>query len=365
MRGFRVTLLEKGELLSGSTGRHHGLLHSGARYALHDVETAHECMVENRILRRIAPQGLEQNDGLFVAVDEEDMSYREAFLENCAAAGIPTEDIELAQARLMEPNLSPRITSTIKVPDATMDAWRLAMHFFTTAKFHGADIRPYSEVLHTLVQGGKAQGVRVLDHRSQGEYTLFADIVINAAGPWAGIVAQRIGIRIPVKPAPGVIVSLDARLTNIIINRLQPAGEGDIIIPQRNLSLLGTSVWLADDPEPLDIPRSHVRRMVTLCSQLVPKVSETPIHAAWSAARPLVVQNPTEEPTKITRSFECMDHDSRDGVAGFISVFGGKATTMRAMAEKAADLVCKKTGRSASCRTRETKLMHWRQFYNN
>jgi len=363
LRGFRVTLLEKGELLSGSTGRHHGLLHSGARYALHDVETARECMIENQILRRIAPEGLEQNDGLFIAVDEKDMSYHGAFFDACGQADIPTEEIPISLARQMEPELSPTVLAAVKVPDATMDAWRLAMHFFSTAKFNGADIRSYSEVLHTRVQGGRAQGVRVLDHRNQREYTLKGDIIINAAGPWAGIVAQQIGIHIPVKPAPGVMVSLDARLTNMIINRLQPAGEGDIIIPQRNLSLLGTSVWLTDDPEPLDIPQDHVQNMVTLCSKLLPKVSETPIHAAWSAARPLVVQNPAEEPTKISCNFECMDHESRDGVAGFISVFGGKATTMRAMAEKTADLVCAKTGRSLPCRTRETKLLHWRQYY--
>jgi len=37
LRGFDVSLFERGELLSGTTGRHHGLLHSGARYAVHDI----------------------------------------------------------------------------------------------------------------------------------------------------------------------------------------------------------------------------------------------------------------------------------------------------------------------------------------
>ena len=58
LRGFAVVVLEKGELCCGSTGRHHGLLHSGARYALHDVVTAAECMTENRILRTIAAHAL-------------------------------------------------------------------------------------------------------------------------------------------------------------------------------------------------------------------------------------------------------------------------------------------------------------------
>ena len=59
LRGFKVTLFEKGELLSGATGRHHGLLHSGARYAVHDPVAAKRCIQENRTLRKIAPEALE------------------------------------------------------------------------------------------------------------------------------------------------------------------------------------------------------------------------------------------------------------------------------------------------------------------
>ena len=61
LRGLQVTLLERGELTSGTTGRHHGLLHSGARYAVNDPESAVECITENRILRRIAPGSFEEN----------------------------------------------------------------------------------------------------------------------------------------------------------------------------------------------------------------------------------------------------------------------------------------------------------------
>ena len=55
LRGLRVTLVERSEFTSGTTGRHHGLLHSGARYAVNDRESAVECIEENTILRRICP----------------------------------------------------------------------------------------------------------------------------------------------------------------------------------------------------------------------------------------------------------------------------------------------------------------------
>ena len=50
--------LARGELTSGTTGRHHGLLHSGGRYAVNDRESAVECIEENLILRRICPKTL-------------------------------------------------------------------------------------------------------------------------------------------------------------------------------------------------------------------------------------------------------------------------------------------------------------------
>src|SRR5919201_6430221 len=70
LRGIKVTLVERGELTSGTTGRHHGLLHSGARYAVGDRESAVECIEENVLLRKIAPGSFEENDGLFVAVTD-------------------------------------------------------------------------------------------------------------------------------------------------------------------------------------------------------------------------------------------------------------------------------------------------------
>ena len=63
LRGFQVSLFERGELLSGTTGRHHGLLHSGGRYAVDDPVAAKECIRENKILRRIAPRQSNKTTG--------------------------------------------------------------------------------------------------------------------------------------------------------------------------------------------------------------------------------------------------------------------------------------------------------------
>ncbi|HEC1403206.1 TPA: FAD-dependent oxidoreductase, partial [Enterobacter hormaechei] len=86
-RGLRTLLLERFDIATGATGRNHGLLHSGARYAVTDPESARECISENRILRRIARHCVEETDGLFITLPEDEMAYQATFTEACRAAG--------------------------------------------------------------------------------------------------------------------------------------------------------------------------------------------------------------------------------------------------------------------------------------
>jgi glycerol-3-phosphate dehydrogenase len=73
----------------------------------------------------------------------------------------------------------------------------------------------------------------------------------------------------------------------------------------------------------------------------------------------------TNNPLEISRDFDCYDHQQRDNLAGLVSVIGGKATTLRLMAEKTADLICRQTGRNIPCKTKTEKLLHYRNFYKN
>ena len=124
LRGLHVTLLERGELTSGTTGRHHGVLHSGGRYAVSDKESAVECIKENQIIRRIAPGSFEENGGLFAAVTDEDMDYLSSFLDSCAACDIPTVVHKREETLALEPNINPDVKLSVEVPDATVDPMR-------------------------------------------------------------------------------------------------------------------------------------------------------------------------------------------------------------------------------------------------
>jgi glycerol-3-phosphate dehydrogenase len=189
--------------------------------------------------------------------------------------------------------------------------------------------------------------------------------VINATGAWSGQIADMVGVEVPIKPSPGVMLAVRGRLSNMVINRLAPSGDGDIIVPQRGLSVIGTTSWVVDDPDNLGLPKDHVQKMWDEGAKLVPLVKEAPFRAAWSAARPLIGPRKAEADTgrELSRTFKCFDHID-EGVEGFVTITGGKATTARGMAEATADVVCQKLGVDVPCRTREEICLPHTAYYD-
>jgi glycerol-3-phosphate dehydrogenase len=364
LRGLRVTLVERGEITSGTTGRHHGLLHSGARYAVKDRESAVECIEENRILRTIAPGSFELNDGLFVALTDEEAAYEKLFFDSCEASQIPARRVGRAEALRLEPNLNPDLRCAVQVPDGTMDAMRLPLRFFATARRNGADIRPFTEVVGmSMTTPTSVDGVQVVDRASGRRYDIGADLVVNAAGPWGEKISRMGGVDVPIQPSPGILVAVRGRFANMVINRLHASGDGDIVLPQRELSVIGTSSWVTDDPDHLAVPADHVEAMFREGSAMIPSLRGARIRASWSAARPLIGERGASTGRELSRTFKCFDHEADDGVSGFVTIAGGKATTLRAMAESTADMVCRKLGVDRPCATRETELLPHTAYY--
>jgi glycerol-3-phosphate dehydrogenase len=241
---------------------------------------------------------------------------------------------------------------------------RLALRFFATARHNGADIRPYTEVTELLVHDHLVGGAVVRDHATGGSETIHADLVINATGPWSEKIAAMAGVDVPIRPSPGVLLALRGRLCNMVINRLHKSGDGDIVVPQRSLSVVGTSSWVVDDPDELDVPEDHVERMYAEGAKLIPAVRNAERRAAWSAARPLVgSRGEGDTGRELSRTFKTFDHKETDGVEGFVTITGGKATTLRGMAELCADVVCRKLDIDEPCRTRDTVLLPHTAYY--
>lgn len=362
LRGVSVVLLERGELGSGTTGRHHGQLHSGARYAVADRAIARECMAETLILRRIAGDCLEFNGGIFVSLPSDDPAFPEEFLDACAEARIPAEEIPTSAALSLAPALNPAIRRAILVPDGSFDAFRLLMRFFAAAVSAGTEVRAFHEVLGIERSGPRASGVQVLDRRSGAEYRLAADAVVSAAGPWSASVGALAGLDIPVTPAPGAMVAVEGRFSDMVLSRLRPASDGDILVPQRRLSIIGSTQRVTDRPDALTPTEEEIALLRAAGEELVPGYASRPVYAAWAAARPLAGRS-DDDGRSISRDILVLDHGKRDGLDGFFSILGGKATTLRAMGEAASDAVCAYLGVEAPCATAEKALPPYRYYW--
>lgn len=355
LRGLHVTLVERFGPASGTTGHNQAQLHSGARYAVNDPHSARECAEENGILRKLMPHALELNDGLFIALSEEHLNYRETFLDACAQCDIPTENISPNEALKLEPGLNPDLFAAIRIPDGVFDPYRFTLSFIATARKNGATFLPFTEVI--AIDPARGQ-VRVHRKTSGDMVDIGCDAIINAAGPWAPRIAEMAGISLPLEPSAGVMVTLSKRLCNMVINLLTPPADGDIIVPQRNTSILGTTSWTVDDPDCIPIPPDHVDRLLGLAEWMMPGASRVPIRGVMAAARPLI-KDPSTSGRASTRGDRCYDH-TQDGAPGFFSMIGGKTTTARLMAEKISNLVCTYLRVETPCRTRTEPLASYR-----
>jgi glycerol-3-phosphate dehydrogenase len=362
LRGLRVTVLERGEIANCTTGRNHCLLHSGGRYCVKDQESAVECIDENLILRRIMPDALELNGGLFVALNEQDLAFRQKFIEGCEQCHIPYREIPVKRALELEPFLNPQVLAAVQVPDGVFEPFRFCLAFLATARKNGAVVHTYTEVTDLVRSGQSVTGVRVRDHRTGRDEVIGADLVVNATGPWAGRIAALGGVEVPVSPTAGVMVTVDKRLNNMVVNRMDKPSDGDIVVPQRMTAIIGTTSWTILDPDQIEIPKDHIDKMIQKGRELIPAIEHTLTRGVGAAARPLIRKANADE-REVSRTFECFDHQ-RDGVEGFVTISGGKTTTARAMAEKVVDVVCAKLGRPVECATRTTPLSSYRLFYN-
>lgn len=358
MRGLKVLLVEKKDFTNGATGRNHGLLHSGARYAVTDGESASECIKENTILRRIARHCVDPTDGLFITLPEDDLGYQKTFIEACHKAGIRADAIDPEEAKRIEPAVNPDLIGAVRVPDASIDPFRLTIANIVDARRHGATILNWHEVTSFIIENGRVLGVHLRDNRTGAEQEVRARLVINAAGIWGHLVAQLAGITINMFPAKGTLLIFGHRVNNMVINRCRKPGNGDILVPDDTVCVIGTTSDRVpyDTIDDLPITAQEVDVLLSEGAAMVPSLNTTRILRAYTGVRPLVASDNDPSGRSISRGIVLLDHETRDGLAGLITITGGKMMTYRMMAEVATDLACKKLGVDKKCETATTPL---------
>ena len=358
MRGLSVLLVERYDFTYGATGRNHGLLHSGARYAVTDGESAAECIKENMTLRKIARHCVDETEGLFITLPEDDLDYQAKFVEACHKAGINAEAIDPAEARRMEPAVNPTLIGAVKVPDASVDPFRLTTANVVDARLHGADTLTYHEVVELLVEQNRCVGVKLRNNHNGEMSEVHADLTINAAGIWGHLVAKQAGITVNMFPAKGALLIFGHRVNNMVINRCRKPANADILVPDDTVCVIGTTSDRVpfEECDHMKVTPEEVDILIREGEKLAPSLATTRILRAYAGVRPLVASDNDPSGRSISRGIVCLDHETRDGMAGFITITGGKMMTYRMMAEEATDLACKKLGVDKKCETATTPL---------
>jgi glycerol-3-phosphate dehydrogenase len=372
LRGVHAVLVERFDLGTGTSGRWHGLLHSGARYAVRDQESARECIEENTTLRRIAPHTIEDIGGLFVLLPGDDEGYAAQFVEGCRASGIPTEELSQAAAHRREPLLAPDLRLAFAVPDGGIDSWSLMRSMAADAEARGCRVLVRHPLVGVERDGDRITAVRVHDAVAGEDRTIGCQWVVNAAGAWAGEVGRMAGVPITMIAGKGVMVVMASRYVRGVVNACRKPADGDIIVPQHEVAILGTTSEQVHSPDDISVLPADVDRMIDMCAQMVPAIASGRVLRAFAGSRPLykaevpagggsggLKGSPPEDrdgqgggdTREVSRTFTVLDHASRDGLDNMFSIVGGKLTTCRQMAEAVVDRLAERMGVTAPCTT--------------
>ena len=364
LRGARVVLAEMGNIATGTSGRYHGLLHSGARYCASDLRSAQECLQENTIIRRIAPQALEDTGGLFVLAPPDDEAFVDKWIEGCKGAAIPSNEISTSEALQREPLLHPGIKRAFEVPDAACDSFALCAALQRSAESRGATFLAYHRVDDFHREADRITGVRLTDLRTDKTVDVGCAIAVIAAGPWSAQIGKRAGVDFKMSLSRGTMLAFNGRWVDTIISRLRPPSDGDIFVPLGRMGVAGTTSVPTDDPGDTQIEPWEQQHIIEETEAFLPGIHNARLLRRWAGVRPLYDPATYADSHKgehvdsraAARTFDVLDHAQRDGVEGLVTIVGGKLTTFRMMAEKTADVVSQKLGIDKPCATATTPL---------
>ncbi|MER6142402.1 FAD-dependent oxidoreductase [Streptomyces sparsogenes] len=201
--GLRVTVVDRGPLAGGTSSAGEGnLLVSDKEpgpeldLALYSQRVWREDLAEHAGLWEFEAKG-----GLVVAASPNGAGPLAALLREQRAGGIEAVDVARDELRDYEPRLSPDLAGGAYYPqDAQVQPMLVVAHLLRMARLAGARVLTDTEVTGFLRAGERITGVRT------GRGRLSAPAVLNAAGTWAGAVAELAGVRVPVLPRRGCVL---------------------------------------------------------------------------------------------------------------------------------------------------------------
>lgn len=201
--GLRVTVLDRGPVAGGTSGRGEGNLLVSDKEPGPELQLA---LLSQRVWREDLGTHAERweyeaKGGLTVAASAASAARLAALARRQRACGVEAVDVPGEDLRSCEPHLAPGLAAGVYYPqDAQVQPVLATAHLLRLARRAGARVETGTEVTGVLRDGARVTGVRTTRGRVP------AGAVLNAAGPWAGEVAARAGVRLPVAPRRGFVL---------------------------------------------------------------------------------------------------------------------------------------------------------------
>jgi glycerol-3-phosphate dehydrogenase len=258
--------------------------------------------------------------------------------------GLPHARLSRDEALQVEPGLAPDIAGALTLDEWGCDVFRLAALNAMDAKELGADLFPHTEVVELLISDGTVHGVRAHDLIGRRSFEVEARVVINAGGPWADRVAEMANVPVKMRPGKGVHVTFERRIGNYGLILEGVDGRVMFLVPHGAETIVGTTdTDFYGDPGrvDLDIHGDEVAYVIEAAARALPQARDWRPIRAWAGVRNTLFEWGVDS-DDLSRRHEILDHEQRDGVAGFLSVAGGKLAAYRIQSEEAVDAALSK-----------------------
>ena len=354
IRGYQTILIESGNLGSGTSSRSHGMLQSGARYAVTETSFAAECYKERNIISKIFPKAVKLIGGLFISLPNDPEDYPEKFIKGCQIAKIPIEEIKIKEVIESEKELNNNIVRAFHVPDAIIHPPKLFELLAKEIRSYGGKILTNHQVVSIKTNKDVASTIIV---KSNGvKKKIECDGIINAAGPWSNKVANLFNQKVELQLTRGCGIFFSGQLVNKAINRCRIPNNNDIMCPSEKESLWGTTSNVVYDPESPKTTPDEIQELLSGAEELFPNIRNYKSFRAWSGIRPLVKPKKINKDLPLSRGHKVIDHEDQ-GLKNFLTICGGALTTHRLMAEDVVNKLGNKFGLNIKCSSHVTSLL--------
>lgn len=351
-RGLTVALVDMQDFAAGTSSRSTKLIHGGLRYLKQlDVKLVAEVGKERAIVHRNAPHLAKPEPMLLPIVKGGSLGMFSARIGMWIyewLAGVKKEEwhkvLTKQEALLAEPLLrSDILLGGIKFYEYRTDDARLTIEVMKEAVSRGALALNYSKALEFIYDKETINGAKIKDVLTDELFTVKANYVVNATGPWVdevdsldekknssklritkGVHIVVDGVRLPIKQSL-YFDTPDKRMV--------------FLIPREGKTYIGTTdTFYSEDIIHPTFTVADRDYLVSCVNHIFPTIQldVKDIESSWAGLRPLI-QMPGKGPSEISRKDEMFQ-----SVSGLITIAGGKLTGYRKMAERVVDVVAKR-----------------------